>query len=185
LVELAGGEAERLNRLVEDFLSVSKRPSVVARPVDVHAIAAEVCEAFGRDPRYASKVVTRCEGVPTVAPADPDRLRQALWNLVLNGAQAMPRGGEIVVTVREAASHAEGVVGVEIAVEDQGIGISDTDRPRVFDPFYTTRNGGTGLGLLLVEQVARGHGGHVHVQTGPSHGTAFHLWLPREAPLAS
>lgn len=185
LAELALGEAERLNRLVEDFLSVSKRPSVVARPVDVFALASEVCEAFGRDPRYASKVVARCEGARTVAPADPDRLRQALWNLVLNGAQAMPRGGEIVVTVREAASHEQGVVGVEIAVEDQGVGISDADRQRVFDPFYTTRNGGTGLGLLLVEQVARGHGGHVHIQTGPSQGTAFHLWLPRETPLAS
>ncbi len=185
LADLALGEAERLNRLVEDFLSATRRPPIAPRPVDLYALASEVCEAFARDPRYAPKVVTRCEGAPTLARADPDRLRQALWNLILNGAQAMPRGGEILVTVQDLPAGGDRPAGVEITVGDEGVGISEAERRRIFDPFYTTRNGGTGLGLLLVEQVARGHGGHVHVQARPERGTAFHIWLPREAPLGS
>jgi two-component system sensor histidine kinase PilS (NtrC family) len=181
LVDLALGEAERLNRLVEDFLDVSKRPVVVPRRVDIHAIATEVCEAFSRDPRYAATVKVTCEGHPAIAFADPDRIRQALWNLILNGAQAMPRGGEVTVSVVPRGSIPNVPDGVEVTVTDRGIGIAPKDRPKVFDPFYTTRNGGTGLGLLLVERIARGHGGHISVHGRPTGGTEFNLWLPREA----
>ncbi|MDP2307654.1 MAG: ATP-binding protein [Pseudomonadota bacterium] len=185
VVDLALLEAERLNRLVEDFLDMSRRPVLVPRPVDVHAIATEVCEAFTRDVRYAARVTVLCEGAPTVAHADPDRVRQALWNLVLNGAQAMPRGGQVTVSVQAAPNASKRVAGVEIVVSDEGIGIPPEERTRVFDPFYTTRNGGTGLGLLLVERIVHFHGGYVHVSAGDPHGTRFNLWLPSEAPLVT
>ncbi len=181
LADLALIEAERLNRLVEDFLDVSKRPVVVPRKVDIHAIATELCESFSRDPRYSATVHVRCEGAAAIAFADPDRVRQALWNLVLNGAQAMPRGGEVVVAVHYRGSTPNLPDGVEVTVSDEGVGIAAEDRSRVFDPFYTTRNGGTGLGLLLVERIARGHGGHVSVHRRPTRGTEFNLWLPRES----
>jgi two-component system sensor histidine kinase PilS (NtrC family) len=185
LADLALIEAERLNRLVEDFLDMARRPVVVPRPIDVHAIATEVCEAFTRDARYAARIGVRCEGAPTVAEADPDRVRQALWNLVLNGAQAMPRGGQVTVSVLPAASTPERAAGVAIVVSDEGIGIPAEERARVFDPFYTTRSGGTGLGLLLVERIVHGHGGSVSVTAADPHGTRFNLWLPREAPLGT
>lgn len=183
LADLALGEAERLNRLVEDFLSAARRPAILPRPTDLLALAHEVCEAFARDPRYPN-VHAFCDGAPVEASVDPDRIRQALWNLLLNGAQAMPRGGEITVRLRAVDATAEHGSGVDLAVCDQGVGIPDAERDRVFDPFYTTRAGGTGLGLLLVEQIARGHGGHVRIEP-LAVGTAFHLWLPRESPLAS
>lgn len=182
LADLALGEAERLNRLVEDFLDLSRRRPINPRPIDLHALATEVCEAFGRDPRYAGKVDATCLGAPTPAAADPDRIRQALWNLVLNGAQAMPRGGTITVTVHATSATPEQPDGVALVVADEGVGVPPGDRARLFDPFYTTRSGGTGLGLLLVEQVARAHGGTVHIEAGAPSGTRFHLWLPREAP---
>jgi two-component system sensor histidine kinase PilS (NtrC family) len=188
LADLALGEVERLNRLVEDFLSATRRPVLSPRPVDVHAIASEVCEAFGRDPRYSGKISARCAGEPLVAELDGDKLRQALWNLVLNGAQAMPRGGEIRMAVRDSPADdgpEHGAPGVEIEVRDEGVGIPEADRSRIFDPFYTRRSGGTGLGLLLVEQVARGHGGYVRVTSAPGAGTTFTLWLPREMPDAA
>jgi signal transduction histidine kinase len=90
----------------------------------------------------------------------------------------MPVGGDIVVSVREAD---QGVSGVEVRVADRGVGISERDRERVFDPFYTTRSGGTGLGLAVVEQSARAHGGSVRVEGREGGGTVFVVWLPREA----
>lgn len=188
LADLALDEVERLNRLVDDFLAATRRPAIVQRPTDVRALAEEVCEAFGRDARFAGKVRVDCEGPALVAPVDADKLRQALWNLVLNGAQAMPRGGAIRVHVGEAPADegpVGGASGVEIAVADEGVGLSEAERVRIFDPFHTRRSGGTGLGLLLVEQVARGHGGYVRVSSTPGAGTTFHLWLPRELPDAA
>lgn len=176
LADLALGEAERLNRMVEDFLSVPGKPRLRRVPVDLHALGADVCDAFGRDPRYRGMVEAYVEGASVVVSADADRLRQALWNLVLNGAQAMPRGGRIRVRVDPAPPG-----GAEIRVSDEGVGIPTDDRDRVFDPFYTRRSGGTGLGLALVDQVVRAHGGTIRLEPGASEGTAFVVWLPVES----
>jgi two-component system sensor histidine kinase PilS (NtrC family) len=177
LIDLAVSESERLNRLVENFLGVASRPRISTQRVDVTLIAREVCEAFGRDARYIGRTNAHCEGVPAHAEVDPDRVRQTVWNLVLNGAQAMPIGGDILVTVRDADQDAPGV---EVRVADRGVGISERDRERVFDPFYTTRSGGTGLGLAVVEQSARAHGGSVRVEGREGGGTVFVVWFPRE-----
>ena len=176
MIELALGEADRLNRLVEDFLGVASRPSMILQPLDAYAVAVEVCESFARDPRYGAKATVRCEGVPTFARADPDRLRQALWNLVLNGAQAMPRGGTVTVSVGEREDDT-----VEFRVSDEGVGIPPEERDHIFDPFYTTRSGGTGLGLALVEQVVRAHGGGIRVKAREPRGTEISFWIPGEA----
>jgi two-component system sensor histidine kinase PilS (NtrC family) len=183
LADLALGEAERLNRLVEDFLGAARRPVVTPQPIDVLAVATEVCETFGRDQRYARKVTTRCDGSPVVARADPDRLRQALLNLLLNGAQAMPRGGVVQVDVGPAPATNERAAGVVVRVSDEGVGIPGPELDRVFDPFYTTRGGGTGLGLLLVSQIVRGHHGDIVVRPRAPNGTEFEMWLPLEVPI--
>lgn len=180
LADLALGEAERLNRLVEDFLAAPGNPRLRRVPVDLRALGADVCEAFARDPRYAGAVDAYVEGDPVVVSADADRLRQALWNLVLNGAQAMPRGGLIRVRIDAAPPD-----GAEIRVSDEGVGITTRERDRVFDPFYTRRSGGTGLGLALVDQVVRAHGGTIRVEPGASEGTAFVVWLPLESTVGA
>lgn len=180
LLDLALRETERLNRLVEDYLAASRRTELARQRVDVHALAADVVEAFGRDPRFTGSVVATVEGQPTHATADPDRLRQALWNLVLNGAQAMPRGGEVKVSV---TPEEEGWLTVR--VEDEGVGIPEADRERIFDPFHSARTGGTGLGLAVVEQVVRAHGGTIRVESRPGGGTSFVMWLPLEPSLGA
>jgi len=103
---------------------------------------------------------------------DSERMRQVLWNLLLNAAQAMPAGGFIHVSVVQVGER------VRLMVDDEGVGISEDDLERVFDPFYTTRQGGTGLGLATVERVAREHGGSVWVRSEPDGGTAIAIWLP-------
>jgi two-component system sensor histidine kinase PilS (NtrC family) len=179
MINLAVSESERLNRLVENFLGLASQPRLRPQRTDVAVIAQEVCEAFGRDPRFASQTRATCVATPSVAEVDPDRVRQALWNLVLNGAQAMPGGG--VVTVLVAVSKSTQGEGVEVRVADEGVGIPDAHRERVFDPFYTTRTGGTGLGLAVVDQVVRAHGGNVAARARVGGGTEFVCWLPKEA----
>ncbi len=181
LVDIALRETQRLNRLVEEFLSMSRSQRVEPRPTELHTMVDEVIAAFASDPRFRETVQVARGGGPAVASVDPDRVRQVLWNLVLNGAQAMPRGGHIQVTVEEREEYEQGPDGVEIVVVDQGPGISEADRKRIFDPFYTTRSGGSGLGLALVEQVVRAHGGRIAVRAPAEGGTAFVLWFPKEA----
>jgi two-component system sensor histidine kinase PilS (NtrC family) len=177
LADLAVSEAERLNRLVENFLGFARAPRVDPVELDVHAVATEVCDAFRRDPRFAGKVDAHCTGRAALAQVDGDRLRQTLWNLVINGAQAMPRGGVVTLDVEPAEEPA----GACVRVSDQGVGIPAADRDRVFDPFYSTRTGGTGLGLAVVDQIVRAHGGRISVQARAGGGTQFEIFLPREA----
>lgn len=112
-----------------------------------------------------------------MAQVDGDRLRQTLWNLVINGAQSMPRGGVVTLSVEPD----EPPEGAWIRVSDEGVGIAPADRERVFDPFYSTRSGGTGLGLAVVDQIVRAHGGTISVRARPEGGTEFEIFLPREA----
>lgn len=181
LLEIALREAQRLNRLVEEFLSMSRSRRIEPRPTDLRAMVDEVAAAFSSDARFRGAVRVLGYGPPAVAEVDPDRVRQVLWNLVLNGAQAMPRGGDIRLTVEQRAEYEHGPEGVEIRVTDDGIGISDADRTCIFDPFFTTRSGGSGLGLAVVEQVVSAHGGRIAVRAPAEGGTAFVLWFPKEA----
>ncbi len=178
LVDLALEESARLNRLVEEFLESARTPALRRQLADVHALARDVTEAFSRDPRFLQTVRVRCEGQRAEAWIDSDRVRQILWNLMLNGAQAMPRGGEILVDVTAINDATQ--TGVRIRVADEGVGIPPEDVEQIFDPFYTRRAGGSGIGLATVDQVIRGHGGTVAVRVREQGGTEFTLWVPSE-----
>jgi PAS domain S-box-containing protein len=115
------------------------------------------------------------------AEVDVAQISQALHNLVLNAAQAMPAGGRVRVcaeNVEEAPADLPRGRYVRIEVRDQGKGIAPEVLPRVFDPFFTTKASGSGLGLAVVYSVVRGHGGHVDIASAPGCGTTVTLWLP-------
>jgi signal transduction histidine kinase len=116
---------------------------------------------------------------------DPIEIERALVNLVINARDAMPGGG--VVRVRTAARLADDRTWVELSVADQGVGISEADRPHIFEPFFTTRAGagGTGLGLATVLGTAEQHGGTVRVESGPRGGSIFTVVLPAAATSAA
>jgi two-component system sensor histidine kinase PilS (NtrC family) len=105
-------------------------------------------------------------------PLDRERVRQILWNLLLNAAQAMPKGGGIRISGERVG------VRVRLMVSDDGVGVENKDINRLFDPFYSTRVGGTGLGLATVERCARDHGGEIWVRSRPGKGTTFAVWFP-------
>lgn len=175
-VDLALGEAERLGRLVEEFLQASRTPELRRIALDLGGLVRMIADAFAQDPRYGGRITLRVEADAVTAAVDPDRLRQVVWNLLLNAAQAMPEGGEIAVTVRQVRGEAV------LSVQDAGVGIAAEELPRIFDPFYTRRAGGTGLGLALVDQVIRSHGGVIGVDSTPGAGTTFSIHLPLGAP---
>jgi signal transduction histidine kinase len=105
--------------------------------------------------------------------ADEAQLRQALLNLVRNAADAMSTGGALTVATRRSADGA-----VEVSVKDTGAGIPAENLDRIFEPFFSTKDGGTGLGLALTQQIVEEHGGRIEVDSTPGRGTTFTLRLP-------
>lgn len=171
-LDLALGEAQRLNRLVDDFLAAARTPTIQAIELDLDGLVANVVEAFGQDPRFAGNHRIRCRCAPVRAAVDPDRWRQVMWNLLTNAAQAMPGGGEVEVDLTR-----EGDMAV-LRIRDHGVGIAEAELPRIFDPFYTRRAGGTGLGLAVVDQIIRAHRGQIGVDSAHGVGTTFTIQIP-------
>jgi signal transduction histidine kinase len=107
---------------------------------------------------------------------DPERLQQLFLNLFMNAVDAMPSGGELRVTLETAADGE-----IQIAVADTGQGIPERDLPRIFEPFFTSKEAGTGngLGLMVAKGIVKDHGGSIKVKSKEGHGTEFRILLPR------
>ncbi|MCP4806446.1 MAG: PAS domain-containing protein [Proteobacteria bacterium] len=176
LRSIIGREVDRLNRLVTDFMHAGSPPELRRIDTDVNGLIGDVVDAFRADPRYADNVVVAFEPRP-LDPLflDRDQVKTVLWNLLLNAAQHMPRGGAIQVGAERIGDR------VRMLVTDEGTGIAEEDLDSIFDPFFTRRAGGTGLGLATVERVARQHGGDVWVHSTLGKGTTFGIWLPARA----
>jgi signal transduction histidine kinase len=181
------GEATRLERLVNDLLSYAWPRPPERHPLDLGATLREVA-VLAHAPAEVAGVKVRvdtADGLPSVL-ADRDQVQQLLGNLALNAIQAMAGGGTLTLSVRatgagggDAARESEGPIdGVVVRVEDSGTGIFAEDLPRVFEPFYTTRSKGAGLGVAICHQIVESHGGTIRVvRTGPQ-GTVFEVNLP-------
>jgi signal transduction histidine kinase len=108
---------------------------------------------------------------------DAQQLRQAMVAVLINACEAM--GNEGVLTVRTAPAPGGGV---EIAVNDTGVGIDEETRKHLFEPFYTTKEKGAGLGLAVVYGIVRSHGGRIEVESSPGRGTTMRIFLPAKPP---
>jgi signal transduction histidine kinase len=169
LIDIVREECERLNQIVGDLLDFARPNKLSLNPEEIGRILGEVVEAIGATPNMRFEV-TIDDDLPLLA-VDRRLMRQALLNVALNAVQAMPRGG----TLRMRAYHDDGAVAVELT--DQGPGIPDADLPRIFEPFYTTKATGAGLGLAVVKRIVEDHGGQVTVSSSPD-GTTFRFRLP-------
>jgi len=105
-------------------------------------------------------------------PLDPEQIKQALVNLIKNAMQAMTKGGVLTLQTDRGAE------GVWVTVSDTGGGIPAEQINRIFEPFYTTKQKGTGLGLMIVQRIVRDHGGRIELESHLGLGTTFRLWLP-------
>jgi signal transduction histidine kinase len=108
----------------------------------------------------------------TVTPIDGTQMQQVLVNLVKNAMQAMTRGGTLTLQTGETPDH------VWVSVADTGGGIPEEQISRIFEPFYTTKKKGTGLGLMIVQRIVRAHEGRIELESHVGRGTTFRVWLP-------
>lgn len=166
-------EVQRLEHLSEEYLRVARLPQPRMEADDVLTAVHDVVEFARREIENAGCTVTieATTGIPSVR-FDEAQLRQALLNLLRNAREAMPGGGPIDVRVA-----AEGM-SVVIDVADRGGGIPEAIRPRVFDPFFSTKGEGTGLGLAITRHIVEAHGGTVTCEPRDGGGTLFRLALP-------
>jgi two-component system sensor histidine kinase PilS (NtrC family) len=180
LADLVLRETARLNDLVTDILLFARPRPPVLEVVGVGRLLGEVLEMFRRGPA-GERVVVRGEIEEDLqARVDPDQLRQVLWNLLKNAADASPGGGEVTVTTMRGDGDA-----LIIEVRDRGRGIPEEVRGRIFDPFYSSRAEGLGIGLALVRQITEAHGGKVEVDSRPAEGATFRIILPNARASAS
>jgi signal transduction histidine kinase len=173
-------EAARLNRTVADLLNYVRPLEPERRPEDLLELAQDALRKGLRTLREGSgPIASKVVASEPIAPlaADPVLLGIALSNLVTNAVQAMPEGGSLTISI-DRATHG-GREAVAITVNDSGKGIPEEVLTRVFEPFFTTRASGTGLGLAVVRRIAEAHEGAVTVESVPLRGTAFTLLLPR------
>jgi len=186
LRELVVRESERLSRLLTEFIDFARVQLRSSGRVEVGRLVRNAVEVVRAGPDAAGRRVVLEEVPPGVfVRADEDLLHRAVLNLVLNGAQWAGPGGEVRVRVealpRDAAPGplAESSA-VLVRVADSGPGVPEEDREHVFDPFFTLRPGGTGLGLALVHRAAEAHGGLVVLDEplGRGWGATFSLYLP-------
>jgi PAS domain S-box-containing protein len=176
LLDIVGEEADRLNRMVGDLLDYSRPLRPTLQPVALQPVLEEAIASAQR-PGEENSVEVRLKIEPGLSPvrADARLLRQAVVNLVTNSLQAMPHGG--ILTVSAARVLSDAGAQARIAVHDTGTGIPPEARSKVFQPFFTTKPTGTGLGLAVVKRIAEGHGGRA-LLSETERGTEFHLLLP-------
>ncbi len=172
--EILREEVRRLTAITAKYLEYAKPRVPDLRPTDVNAAARGAVELVSKSASSSKvRIETRLDPDLPAAMADPLQIHQALVNLLLNGAQAMPGGG--VLEVETAAVPA----GIEIRVRDHGAGLAADARARLFEPFFTTRPGGTGLGLAMSRRIAEAHGGALEGNDAEGGGAVFRLRVPR------
>jgi two-component system, NtrC family, sensor histidine kinase PilS len=172
LSQIVARESERLNHIIKNFLEYARPAPLAIATFDVAAAAEEVLLLLEHRASPGSLKVLR-EFAPSIPWAvDAQQFRQILWNLCLNAVEAMPEGGELCVSV---AARGETL---EVAVSDTGDGIAADDVAHVFEPFFSTKPEGTGLGLALVHRIVQDHGGEIDVRSSPGLGTTFTVTLP-------
>jgi signal transduction histidine kinase len=172
-LEIIEKESLRLNRLLTNFLEFARPRPPQYQLAEVGPILESViglaAHAVGRQPIQLS--TDTAPDVPAIT-CDPEQIKQVLLNLTINSVQAMPDGGEILLSTRVDGSR------VVIDVRDQGPGISAEHLDKIFDPFFTTKDAGTGLGLSVAHQIVSQHGGILNARNNSERGATFSLSLP-------
>jgi signal transduction histidine kinase len=175
-------ELKRLNRMVSDFLSYGRPPRLALRTCRVEEILEELLSlTAARAKEQSIEIVRRIESRLPGVNADPEALKTCFLNVIVNGLQAMPAGGRLSVSVSCGPDPGKGAA-VIVEVSDTGCGIERADLERVFEPYFSTRDAGVGLGLAITQRIVQEHGGDIHVSSTPGVGTSFSIEIPVSGP---
>lgn len=175
-IRIVEGECQRLNDILEDFLRFVRVQDLRLALADLNGLVSEMIEFIA--PEAATRGIELVpylhSGLPPVL-LDRELFKQALLNLLINAQQAMPSGGQIVLQTRPVGAE------VELAVIDTGDGMSAETRAKIFQPFYSTKRNGSGLGLPAAKRIIEHHHGRITVQSELGRGTQFTIALPNAA----
>jgi two-component system, sporulation sensor kinase E len=177
-VGVAKGEIARLDYIITQFLSAIRPSSPQIKPAQLNDVVREAVELLqpeleNRGLNVAEKLAPRL----SQAPIDAAQIQQVLVNLVKNAMQAMTKGGKLTLETGQSGES------VWVSVADTGGGIPQEQINHIFEPFYTTKKKGTGLGLMIVQRIVRQHGGRIELESRVGQGTMFRVCLPLHEPL--
>jgi two-component system sensor histidine kinase HydH len=184
-VQRLQGECQRLVEVTNDFLRFARIKDLNLELTDLSRIIEEMIDFFGPTARAANIDIKTY--IPADLPPvslDRELFKQALLNLLLNGEQAMPGGGELTIQANLIADCKLQIAdcpdqsAIELCFIDTGVGIAPEALGKIFQPFFSTKRGGTGLGLPTTRKVIEAHGGSIDVQSEPCRGTKFTVRLP-------
>ncbi len=175
------------SELTRQLLGYAREGRYEVRPVDLNQVVQDTAGTFGAARKEIRVCTELCPSLHTVL-ADPGQIEQALMNLFVNAADAMPRGGDLVIRTKDVSSSdmkgksyipKEGEYAL-LEVQDTGLGMDEATRAKVFEPFFTTKgfSKGTGLGLASVYGIVKAHGGYIDVVSEEGRGTTFRMYLP-------
>ena len=180
--EMAGyisQEVDRINSLITQFLDFARPRSLRLEKTDLHAMLDRAIELFDREKSGAAAAATVFKNYsPDVPPVrvEAELMEHVITNLLSNAAQASPPGA--VVTVKTRLAETTGGLQAEIAVIDRGSGIDQKHLESIFNPFFTTKAEGVGLGLAIVSKIVDEHGGRIIVESTMGEGSVFRVYLP-------
>lgn len=175
-LDVIDAEIHRLDRVVQTLVDFSRPVELQLREQDLRPVIAEVLALATEElSTHNVTLVSRLPSNPLVAKIDADLMKQAVLNVIQNGAQAMQQGGRLEVVLEEDRKDAV------LRVSDQGPGIPEEIRERIFDLYFTTKSGGSGIGLAMTYRILQLHYGSVEVQSRLERGTEFLLRIPQAA----
>jgi len=172
-LEVAKGEINRLDYIITQFLQAIRPTPPQLRPGSLNEVALKTLDLLR--PELENRGLTIKEKLARRVPnasIDAAQMQQVLVNLIKNAMQAMTRGGVLTVQSGSTADH------VWVSVADTGGGIPQEQINRIFEPFYTTKKKGSGLGLMIVQRIVRAHDGRIELESNVGRGTTFRVWLP-------
>jgi len=170
--EIVANELTRLTRTLDDIVLLAKPTELALHDCDLNAVLDGALALFARELEEAKVLLVRHSDGPLPIHGDPDRLAQMFANIIRNGMQAMPDGGTLSVASQRADGEAR------ISFADTGPGISDANLARVFEPYFTTKRSGLGLGLALSLRIVEAHGGSLAIANQPGAGALVTMAIP-------
>jgi len=173
-LEILDSEIKRLDRVVQTFLNFTWPVEVHLQPIDLNTIVTQVTALASTEAHERGVTINKqLDPAPLVIKGDADLLKQTLLNVIINGCQAMPEGGPLKVATSRGQDGS-----ARITVTDRGIGIADDGQDRIFNLYYTTKKGGTGIGLAQAFRAVQLHGGVIRFDSQVGVGTTFEIILP-------
>jgi two-component system, NtrC family, sensor histidine kinase PilS len=172
LAQIVVRESERLDHIIRDLLDYARPAPLTLQPINLADTLDEVLLLLEHRPLPDTVKIARAYDRELAVDADPQQIRQVFWNLCLNALEAMPEGGELHVAARRQDRF------VLVQVSDSGQGIQAADLPHIFEPFFSTKSEGSGIGLALVHRIVQEHGGDIEVRDHAGPGTTFIITLP-------